>query len=124
MPKKIFTVTDERIFTVENTPLKMSDVIKDKWRDELEKIYICEGCKKHFKGLDVELKPFGDNFGFHNPMMPIRLVDVTAGCCIGVGDTGYLEKTHEYHTLNCPYCHRTHLFGMTSIDPRQVFEVK
>ena len=132
-PKKnnepqIFTTSDERVFTVKedlSDIKKMGDVIKgEKWKKELENTYICDECKGRFKGFDVELKPFGKNFGFYNPFNPIRLADANEGYTLSTGDTGCLDKTHEYYTLHCPICHQVHLFGMTIIDPRQVFEVK
>lgn len=124
----MFTVNDEKVFTVKNETKTMGEVLNvnkfDDYPKQLTDTFVCDECRGHFKGKDIELKPFGKNFGMVNPMMSLRLVDVTTGEIVGTSDTGALNKDNDYYTLGCPICHATHLWGMTAIDPRKVFVVK
>ena len=122
---EVFTVSDEKIFTVKSSDIKtLGEVIGEKYKSELIKTFVCDKCRTHIIGNNIELKPFGNNFNMFNPMVSISLVDATDRVIIGTSNTHLLNKDHDYYTFSCPSCHQVHLFGMTPIDPRQVFEVK
>ena len=126
---EVFTVSDEKVFTVKNEDIKtLGEVLNvkkfDDYPKQLTDTFVCDECRGHFKGSEIELKPFGNNFNMANPMMSLRLVNATNGEIVATSNTGALNKDHDYYTLCCPICHATHLWGMTAIDPRKVFAVK
>jgi len=136
--EKVFTVNDKDIeslfttkFTVKNGSIRyksseikiMGEVVKgERYIEDMKNTIVCDECQGHFNGSEIELKPFDKNFGrMVNSMMPFNLIDATVGEIIG---TGALNKYHDYYTMCCPICHKTYLWGMISIDPRKIFEVK
>jgi hypothetical protein len=72
---------------------------------EVENQYICDGCKKTFRGKEVKLEPAHNRMEV--PMGHMMFVEpdgtITGKHCAEKGDS----------TMHCPHCNRLHLTGFT-----------